>query len=113
MITGVELGMGRKLALISADEGAKVAICSRTQGFIDDVVAEISSKGVEAITVATDVGDSEQCQRFAAATKDAFGRIDGLVNSAYKRASFGTFEDGTIWAMARRHEISCASAPSV
>jgi NAD(P)-dependent dehydrogenase (short-subunit alcohol dehydrogenase family) len=98
IITGIGPGMGRKLALVAAEEGAKVAICSRTQGFIDEVAAEVRANGGEAVAVATDVADMAQCQRLADATLKAFGRIDGLVNSAYKRASFGTFEENDLEA---------------
>lgn len=110
MITGVGPGMGRKLALIAAEEGAKVAICARKQDFIGSVVEEIRAKGGQALAVPTDVGDSAQCQRFVDATVGAFGRIDGLVNSAYKRASFGTFEDGTIEEWQESMNITCFGA---
>ncbi len=110
IITGVGPGMGRKLALVAAEEGAKVAICSRTQSFIDEVAGEISANGGEAVAVATDVADMTQCQRLADATLERFGRIDGLVNSAYKRASFGAFEDNDIETWQESMNVTCFGA---
>jgi NAD(P)-dependent dehydrogenase (short-subunit alcohol dehydrogenase family) len=83
IVTGVGPGMGRKLALIGAAEGAKIAVAARSDGFVREVTDEISAQGGQAIAVPTDVTDPAQCERLAAATLEAFGRIDGLINSAY------------------------------
>jgi NAD(P)-dependent dehydrogenase (short-subunit alcohol dehydrogenase family) len=96
IITGVGPGMGRKLALQTAAEGAKVAVSARSQGFVDEVVQEIEAAGGSAIGVPTDVAEDADCDRLAARTLEAFGRIDGLVNSAYRHKDFITFEDGDL-----------------
>lgn len=83
IITGVGPGMGCKLATIGAAEGAKVAIAARSEGFVKEVAEEVASQGGHAIAVPTDVTDETACERLAAATLEAFGRIDGLINSAY------------------------------
>jgi NAD(P)-dependent dehydrogenase (short-subunit alcohol dehydrogenase family) len=75
--------MGRKLALIGATEGAKIAVAARSKGFIQEVAQEISARKGQAIAVPTDVTDSAQCEHLVAATCEAFGRVDGLINSAY------------------------------
>lgn len=93
IVTGVGPGMGRKLALLLADEGAKVAVSARNAAFVAEVVREIEAKGGEAIGVPTDVSDMAQCETLAARTLEAFGRIDGLVNSAYAHNEFVPFED--------------------
>src|SRR5579883_1101108 len=111
IITGVGPGMGRKLALIAAEEGARVAICSRTKDFIDGVVGEIKSEGGQAIAVPTDVGDSAQCERLAAATLEAFGTIDGLVNSAYAHGPMtATFENSDLGEWQANMNITCFGA---
>ena len=96
IITGVGPGIGRKLALLAAMEGAKVAVSARSEGFIREVVQEIAAGGGNAIVVPTDVAEDAQCDRLAARTLEAFGRIDGLVNSAYRHKDFVTFEDGDL-----------------
>jgi NAD(P)-dependent dehydrogenase (short-subunit alcohol dehydrogenase family) len=83
IVTGVGPGMGQQLAKIGAAEGAKMAIAARSRGFIDEVAAEIAVTGGQAIAVSTDVAEAAQCEHLAAATLEAFGRIDGLINSAY------------------------------
>jgi NAD(P)-dependent dehydrogenase (short-subunit alcohol dehydrogenase family) len=110
IITGVGSGMGRKLALIAAEEGASVAICSRTQDFIDEVVREIEARGGHAIAVKTDVAEMDQCQRLADETLKAFGRIDGLVNCAYTRASFGSFEADPLEDWIANMNVTCFGA---
>jgi NAD(P)-dependent dehydrogenase (short-subunit alcohol dehydrogenase family) len=96
IITGVGPGMGRKLAVLAAAEGAKVAVSARSEGFVREVVAEIETAGGTAVGVPTDVAEDAQCAHLAAATLEAFGRIDGLVNSAYRHNDFIAFEDGDV-----------------
>src|SRR5579862_5546090 len=83
ILTGVGPGMGRKLALLLAQEGAKVVIAARSSGFLSDVAAEIRQTGGIVQAVPTDVADPAACSSLAAAAMKVFGRIDGLVNSAY------------------------------
>ena len=84
IITGVGPGMGRKMAEIAAAEGAKVVMSARSAGFIDSLAEEIMAAGGEAVSVPSDVSDAADCARVAKAALDNFGRIDGLVNSAYR-----------------------------
>jgi NAD(P)-dependent dehydrogenase (short-subunit alcohol dehydrogenase family) len=96
IITGVGPGMGRKLSLLAAKDGAKVAVSARSEGFVRDVVREIEAAGGTALGVPTDVSDDVQCFRLATATLEAFGRIDGLVNSAYRHGDFIPFENADL-----------------
>jgi NAD(P)-dependent dehydrogenase (short-subunit alcohol dehydrogenase family) len=107
VVTGVGPGMGRKLATLGAAEGAKVAVSARSKGFVDEVVQEIRAKGGQAIGVPTDVSDTEQCKRLAAATVEAFGRIDGLVNSAYKLANPTPFESVDLAEWQANMNVTC------
>jgi NAD(P)-dependent dehydrogenase (short-subunit alcohol dehydrogenase family) len=83
IVTGVGPGMGRSLALLLAQQGAKVVIAARSNRFLSDVAADIRETGGEAEAVPTDVADPTSCSSLATAAIKAFGRIDGLVNSAY------------------------------
>jgi NAD(P)-dependent dehydrogenase (short-subunit alcohol dehydrogenase family) len=93
IVTGVGPGMGRKLCLHAAEEGARVVVTARSQAFIDGVVDEIRTSGGKAIAVRCDVADNDDCERVAAATVAEYGRIDGLVNSAHRAGDFVPFED--------------------
>lgn len=108
MISGVGPGMGRKLALLAAAEGAKVAIGSlpSEQTFIDGVAEEVKAAGGDCIAVGCDVTDQAQCHAFAAATIDAFGTIDGLVNSAYVHGGWDLFEDADLDVWRRAFEVT-------
>lgn len=107
IVTGIGPGMGRKLAVEAAKEGAKVALAARSQGFLDEVLGEIRSAGGSAISVVTDVADQAQCERLAERTLDAFGRIDGLVNSAYAHGTFTSFEEDDVAAWASNYNVTC------
>lgn len=107
IVTGVGPGMGRQLALIAAREGAQVAVAARSADFIREVAGEIASEGGSAIAVPTDVADSDACARLAAATLEAFGRIDGLVCSAYKIADGRPFESADLDAWMANMNITC------
>jgi NAD(P)-dependent dehydrogenase (short-subunit alcohol dehydrogenase family) len=110
VITGVGPGMGSKLATIAAAEGAKVAISARSEAFLKEVAAEITAQGGQVISVPTDVGDLAQCERLVQQTVKAFGRVDGLVNSAYRVGGFKTFEDASIEEWQANMDITCFGA---
>lgn len=92
IISGVGPGMGQSLARIAAQEGAKVAIGARSQDYLDEVAAGIRAGGGEVVARSTDVTQTDQCEALAKATLDAFGRIDGLVNSAYIHGAWTTVD---------------------
>ncbi|WOK36115.1 SDR family oxidoreductase [Sphingomonas sp. C3-2] len=96
IVTGVGPGMGRAMARIAASEGAKVAVAARSSAFIDSVVADIRAAGGEAIAKPTDVTSRADCDALVAATVEAFGRVDGLVNSAYIGGEDALFENGDV-----------------
>ncbi len=83
IITGAGPGMGQAMCRGAALEGAKVAISARSADAINAIRDDIVAKGGEAIAVPTDVSDTAACKRLAAETFAKWGRIDGLVNSAY------------------------------
>jgi NAD(P)-dependent dehydrogenase (short-subunit alcohol dehydrogenase family) len=83
VLTGVGPGMGQRLAIMAAAEGARVVLGARSAERIDRLAEEIKDQGGGALALATDVRDAEQCRRLAQAALDEFGRIDGLTNAAY------------------------------
>jgi len=83
LITGVGPGLGTKLALRAAAEGAKVVVAARSSDLLDRVAREVTDSGGEAIGVPCDVRQTEDVQRLVATAVDRFGTVTGLVNSAY------------------------------
>jgi NAD(P)-dependent dehydrogenase (short-subunit alcohol dehydrogenase family) len=110
IVTGIGPGMGRKLAAIAAAEGAKVALAARSAGFLDEVAGDIRAAGGDCVAVPTDIAVAEDCERLVAATLEAFGRVDGLVNSAYRHASYRSFEDDDIATWLSSMDVTCFGA---
>lgn len=96
LITGIGPGMGQHLARIAAEEGAKIAICARNKERLDDYAADIAKAGGDVIAIPTDIADEGQVNHFVDTAAQHFGRIDGLVNSAYKHVGFKPFEDADL-----------------
>ncbi|MGB0908606.1 MAG: SDR family NAD(P)-dependent oxidoreductase [Maricaulaceae bacterium] len=110
IISGVGPGMGQSMAKIAAEQGAKVGLGARNQDFLDGVVKEIKAAGGDAVALSTDVTDAAQCKALAGAVAEEFGRIDGLVNSAYNHGSWATCDvaDPNEWGSV--YDINCLGA---
>jgi NAD(P)-dependent dehydrogenase (short-subunit alcohol dehydrogenase family) len=96
VITGVGPGMGRKLAIEAAKEGAKLALVARSRATVEELVPTIRAAGGEAVALCADVSKPEDCQRAIASTVEAFGRVDGLVNSAYGMSPMVSIEEADL-----------------
>lgn len=83
IITGAGPGMGQAMCRGAAAEGAKVIVSARSKDAIERLAGEIVEAGGEAVAVPCDVSKTEQCNALAKAALNKWGRIDGLVNSAY------------------------------
>ena len=91
LVTGAAQGIGATYAKALAREGAKVAVVD-----IDDtsgVVEEIIAAEGEAVGFCNDVSNWGSCQEMVRVTKEAFGRVDVLINNA---AIFGKLERASI-----------------
>ena len=82
VITGPAKGMGAAITKAFAAEGARLALVGRDVAAVEPVAAEARTLGAETVVVSCDLTDAKQCERAAASAKDAFGRIDILVNVA-------------------------------
>jgi 3-oxoacyl-[acyl-carrier protein] reductase len=76
-------GLGKAVALGLAREGAKLAICARTQSTLDAAAGEIrDATGADVLTRALDVTVPADVARFVADTAAHFGRLDVCVANA-------------------------------
>jgi 3-oxoacyl-[acyl-carrier protein] reductase len=83
IVTGASRGIGRAIAVALAAEGAKVVVnYASSASAAEEVVAEIKSKGGEAIAFHADVSQEAQVDSLLKSAIDAWGRIDVLVNNA-------------------------------
>ena len=83
IVTGASRGIGKSVAEVFAQEGAKLVINYKaSESGASAVVNEIRKKGGQAIHVKADVSKVEDVKRLVKTTVDNFGRIDILVNNA-------------------------------
>ena len=82
IITGGGYGIGKQIALLYGNAGAKIVIAARSLEPMKQTCAELERNGTKSIYVATDVSKEADCAKMAAETVKAFGRIDILVNNA-------------------------------
>lgn len=82
LITGAGRGLGRAYALDAARHGAKVMVADVDPVTAADTAAAIEAAGGTAGSIAGSVADWDEAGAQVAATVDAFGAIDGLVNNA-------------------------------
>jgi 3-oxoacyl-[acyl-carrier protein] reductase len=84
LVTGAASGLGKTIALMLAEEGAKVGVNYRSRkDQADDVVREIKETfGTEAVAVYADVSIENDVLAMFDETEKALGPIDALVNNA-------------------------------
>jgi 3-oxoacyl-[acyl-carrier protein] reductase len=83
IVTGATRGIGRAIALELARRGADVAFnYAKSAEAAESLKAEIEGMGVRAFATQCDVASTESAAEMVKQVKDAFGRIDYLVNNA-------------------------------
>jgi len=83
IVTGSSRGIGRAIALLFAEEGAKIVVnYNKSEEQAKNVVDEIIKKGSEALAVKCDVSNEKEVEKMVDETVKKFGRIDILVNNA-------------------------------
>ncbi|WP_295963324.1 NAD(P)-dependent oxidoreductase [uncultured Xanthomonas sp.] len=89
LITGASRGIGLAIALRAARDGANVAIAAKSAvpnpklpGTIHTAAAAVEAAGGRALALKCDIREEEQVRATVAATVEAFGGIDILVNNA-------------------------------
>lgn len=82
LITGAGSGIGRAMALLFAEEGARVFAADLDGATARQAAAEITATGGEAHSMGADVSRTEDVQQMVRACVDCFGRIDVLCNIA-------------------------------
>ncbi len=82
LITGGGSGIGKAIAVLFAQEGARVMITGRRKAQLDAVVQEISAAGGTAAAMVADVAVSSQVAALLAETIRRFGSLDIVSNNA-------------------------------
>jgi 3-oxoacyl-[acyl-carrier protein] reductase len=82
IVGGGSKGLGRACAEVLAQEGAKVAICSRSRADLDRAAKEIGDGGGDVFVFAGDLDRHDTVRDLIAATVERFGRLDIMVNNS-------------------------------
>jgi 3-oxoacyl-[acyl-carrier protein] reductase len=83
VVGGASKGLGRACADVLAEEGAKVALCSRTKAELESAAQQIREKtGADVLALAGDLDQESTVRDLIATTVARFGRLDILVNNS-------------------------------
>jgi 3-oxoacyl-[acyl-carrier protein] reductase len=83
IVGGGSKGLGRACAEVLAQEGARVAICSRSRADLDRAAKEIrDASGSDVFVFAGDLDKHDTIRDLIAGTVERFGRLDILVNNS-------------------------------
>jgi len=96
IITGCSSGLGKQQAIRMATEGAKLAICARTESKLLITKEICENHGAEVFAMALDIMDYEALVKFVEGTVNKFGTIDVLVNNAHTITKPAPFLEKTI-----------------
>lgn len=84
LISGVGPALGTTLARRCALEGADLVLAARTVERLEGVAAEIDRIGRRAVSVGTDITDEAQVTNLVEKSLEAYGKVDVLINNAFK-----------------------------
>jgi len=83
VVGGGSKGLGRACAQVLAEEGAQVAICSRSKDDLEKAAQELrDTTGAEVLAFAGDLDRHDTIKALIAATVQRFGRLDIMVNNS-------------------------------
>lgn len=111
IVTGAGMGIGRGIAGSFAQQGASVLVAE-----IDETAGESTAQwlrrewGVNAEFVPTDVTNKDQVHAMVDTAVDRFGRLDILVNNAWRSMGWARFERITEEQMRGGYEMAVMAA---
>jgi NAD(P)-dependent dehydrogenase (short-subunit alcohol dehydrogenase family) len=82
LVTGGSRGLGLQIAEALGEAGAKVMLTSRKASELEEAVAHLQAKGIDARWIAADASDERQVHKVCGETLERFGHVDILVNNA-------------------------------
>ena len=93
IVTGAARGIGAKIAVKLASEGAKVAVVDLKAEWCAETVAAVAAAGSEAIALGCNVADSSEVDACVKEVIAKFGKVDIMINNA------GITKDGLLMRM--------------
>ncbi len=118
VITGAGRGIGAASAIALAEAGADVVISARTEDQLKEVANRVEEVGRRAEVVPADLSDLDAVAELANVAKQAFGRIDVVVNNVggwmpgpFMDTSPHTLEQAFRFNVGTTHALTHAAAP--
>lgn len=110
VISGVGPALGTTLARRCADAGADLVLAARTVDRLDDLAKEVAGMGRRALAVGTDITDDAQVDNLVREALDAYGKVDVLINNAFRVPSMKPFAQTTFEHMRDAIELTVFGA---
>ncbi len=110
VISGVGPALGTTLARRCAEAGADLVLAARTVERLDDVAKQVSATGRRALAVGTDITDDAQVQNLVETAMQTYGRVDVVINNAFRVPSMKPLADTTFEHMREAIELTVFGA---
>jgi short-subunit dehydrogenase len=82
IVTGASRGIGLALATALAEEGYRLTVTARKPGPLEQAADALRAKGAQVEHVAANLTDEESVRAVVSRHREAFGRLDALINNA-------------------------------
>ena len=82
IVTGASKGIGKAIAGVFANSGAKVVLAARTRKDIEQVASDLKETGADVRAIPTDVTNSDAVNTLITETLDIYQKLDILINNA-------------------------------
>lgn len=99
LLTGASGGIGRELAVVLAERGARLVLGARSEAGLAETARRCESSGATVAVVAADVSNPDDCRLLVERAVERFGALDVLVNNAgiLSRSRFEETSDLTVF----------------
>jgi len=113
VVTGIGPGMGKEIALLLAQHGAKLVIGARSAATVDETADEIRALGGAVETQRVDLTDHGSCTAIVEKAVAAYGGCDIIVQNGAMIGDYKTVEDADLDVWRQLYEANCLSAISL
>ncbi|MGI9164608.1 MAG: SDR family oxidoreductase [Mycobacterium sp.] len=110
VISGVGPALGTTLARRCAEAGADLVLAARTKERLDEVSDVVTGLGRRALAVTTDITDDAQVGNLVQQAVSTFGKVDVLINNAFRVPSMKPLADTTFEHIREAIELTVLGA---
>jgi NAD(P)-dependent dehydrogenase (short-subunit alcohol dehydrogenase family) len=94
-VTGASEGIGRSIALLAAECGAAVAVTSRDEAELRDVLTDVRQRGGDGLCLPADVTNSDSLRQAVVSIQERWGRLDVVYANAGINGTWAPIEELT------------------